>query len=161
MKAIAAMDQNRVIGLKGKIPWKSKEDFQWFKEFTMDKTIVVGKNTFDGLPKLPGRKVLVPVRDKEEPWHRISNKNGLEAVTIGRKDHLTISNLTGSLPNNWVIAGGAKTYLHYLPFITEFYITLIEGGHEGDTYMPEFEGHFLIKEPFREIKGGVIYRFSK
>jgi len=56
MKAIIAMAQNRVIGKNNGLPWPSiKEDFKWFKEFTMGKTLIVGKNTFDTLPLLKNR----------------------------------------------------------------------------------------------------------
>ena len=60
MKAIIAMSQNRAIGKNGGLPWPSiKEDFKWFKEFTMGNTIIVGKNTFDTLPLLKNRECLV------------------------------------------------------------------------------------------------------
>ncbi len=53
MKAILAMAENRVIGKNGGLPWPSiKEDFKWFREFTMGKKLIVGKNTFDTLPLL-------------------------------------------------------------------------------------------------------------
>ena len=45
MKAILAMAKNRVIGKNGGLPWHVPNDFKWFKEFTMGKKIIVGKNT--------------------------------------------------------------------------------------------------------------------
>ena len=60
MKAIIAMAKNRVIGKNNGLPWPSiKEDFKWFKEFTMGKTLIVGKTTFDTLPLLKNRECLV------------------------------------------------------------------------------------------------------
>jgi len=57
MKAILAMSKNRAIGKNGGLPWPSiKEDFKWFKEFTMGNTLIVGKNTFDTLPLLKNRE---------------------------------------------------------------------------------------------------------
>ena len=67
MKAILAMAQNRVIGKNGGLPWPSiKEDFKWFKEFTTGKKLIVGKNTFDTLPMLKNREILVLTRKVEE-----------------------------------------------------------------------------------------------
>ena len=59
MKAILAMAKNRVIGKNGGLPWHVPNDFKWFKEFTMGKKIIVGKNTFDTLPLLKNRECLV------------------------------------------------------------------------------------------------------
>ena len=67
MKAILAMAKNRVIGKNGGLPWPSiKEDFRWFKEFTTSKKLIVGKNTFDTLPMLKNREILVLTRRVEE-----------------------------------------------------------------------------------------------
>ena len=66
MKAIIAMAQNRVIGKNNGLPWPSiKEDFKWFKEFTMGKTLIVGKTTFDTLPLLKNRECLVLTKPVE------------------------------------------------------------------------------------------------
>ena len=63
MKAIAAMSKNRCVGKNKGLPWPSiKEDFKWFKEFTMGKTLILGKNTFDTLPKLKDRECMVIVK---------------------------------------------------------------------------------------------------
>jgi dihydrofolate reductase len=57
IKAIAAMDNNRLIGRGGGLPWPTiKEDFQWFKTFTANQYLVVGSTTYKTLPPLPGRK---------------------------------------------------------------------------------------------------------
>ena len=64
MKAIAAMDPHRVIGNKGILPWPSiREDFQFFKQFTMGKQLVMGKTTFLSIPPLKGRKICVVTSD--------------------------------------------------------------------------------------------------
>ena len=63
MKAIVAMDLNRVIGYKGKIPWKISADFQWFKSMTMGKFLVMGNNTFKMVGSLPFRFTFVLTND--------------------------------------------------------------------------------------------------
>ena len=62
-KAIAAMSQNRVIGLGNKIPWYLPEDFKWFKQQTIGKVILMGRKTFESLGKaLPNRKNIILTR---------------------------------------------------------------------------------------------------
>ena len=56
-QAIVAVSQNGVIGKKGGLPWRLKEDLKWFKKITMGHTVLMGRKTWDSLPfPLPGRK---------------------------------------------------------------------------------------------------------
>ena len=62
MKAILAMTPNGGIGLNNQLPWESLEgDLKRFKELTTGGTIVMGRSTWDSLPKkpLPNRKSIV------------------------------------------------------------------------------------------------------
>ena len=48
---IVAMDQNRCIGIGDNLPWYLPSDLSWFKAQTTGKTSIVGRKTFDSLPK--------------------------------------------------------------------------------------------------------------
>ena len=163
MKAIIAMAENRVIGKNGGLPWPSiKEDFRWFKEFTMGNTLIVGKNTFDTLPFLKNRECLVLVKEDKimvaMPNQYLVNNNSmtgklitmseLESYSEFRKDYL-------------IVAGGAKTYIKLLPYITEFYVTHVNGNYDGDTFMPEFEHTFSNKEVVKEFDGHKVIMYTK
>ena len=58
---ILAAAENGVIGRDGAIPWHISDDLKRFKTLTMGKTIVMGRKTWDSLPKkpLPGRRNIV------------------------------------------------------------------------------------------------------
>ena len=57
MKAIAAVSQNGVIGKNGDLPWRISGDLQWFKKITMGHVLLMGRKTWQSLPKaLPGRE---------------------------------------------------------------------------------------------------------
>ena len=164
MKAILAMAQNRVIGKNGGLPWPSiKEDFKWFKEFTMGGTLIVGKNTFDTLPLLKNRECLVLTRPVEDLDAYITNQylvnnnsmtgqritmTDLESYSEFRKDYL-------------IVAGGAKTYIKLLPYIKEFYVTHVTGNYDGDTFMPPFEDLFTHKEVVKEFDGHKVIMYTK
>ena len=157
MKAILAMAQNRVIGKNGGLPWSSiKEDFKWFKEFTMGKKLIVGKNTFDTLPMLKNREILVLTRRVEElseiPNQYLINKNDLTGKII-----TDISDLDSDI----IVAGGAKTYVRLLPYITEFYVTHVNGTYDGDTFMPPFEDLFTKFELVKEFDGHKVIKYTK
>jgi dihydrofolate reductase len=157
MKAIIAMAQNRVIGKNGGLPWPSiPNDFRWFKEFTMGKKLIVGKNTFDTLPMLKNREIFVLTRRIEElseiPNQYLINKNDLTGKII-----TDVSDLDPDI----IVAGGAKTYVRLLPYITEFYVTHVNGSYEGDTFMPPFEDLFTNKEVVKEFDGHKVIKYTK
>ncbi len=164
MKAIVAMAKNRVIGKNGKLPWPSiKEDFKHFKEFTTGKTLIVGKNTFDTLPLLKNRECLVLTKPVEAIDAYITNQylvnnnamtgqmitmEDLESYSQFRKDYL-------------IVAGGAKTYVKLLPYITEFYVTHVNGTYDGDVFMPPFEDLFTQQEVVKEFDGHKVVVYTK
>jgi len=156
MKAILAMAKNRCIGIEGKIPWHIPNDFRWFKEFTTGKKLIVGKNTFDTLPMLKNREILVLTRRIEElseiPNQYLINKNDLTGKII-----TDVSDLDPDI----IVAGGAKTYVRLLPYITEFYVTHVNGSYEGDTFMPPFEDLFTNKEVVKEFDLHKVIKYTK
>ena len=57
---IAAIGKNNELGKNNDLIWKLKGDMKFFKEMTMGNPIVMGRKTFESLPKvLPGRKNIV------------------------------------------------------------------------------------------------------
>lgn len=160
------MAQNRAIGKNGGLPWPSiKEDFKWFKEFTMNKTLIVGRTTFNTLPKLKDRECYVVT--KNSPMSTVgfytttTNSNGY----VGKEIHINyldgVIKLNEPESNNWIVAGGAKTYELFMPYITEFYVTHVNGEYEADTFMSSFEGLFDHQEVVKEFDGHKVIKYSK
>lgn len=164
MKAIAAMAKNRVIGKNGGLPWPSiKEDFKWFKEFTMGKNLVMGKNTFDTLPLLKNRQCFVIVKqvtdlDSYVTNQHMINDNNLTAKIVNMNDIYLME--LNNFPD-LIVIGGAKTYSKLLSYIDEFYITHINGDYEGDVYMPPFEHFYSKQEVIREFDGHKVVKYSR
>src|ERR1700744_2377087 len=61
---ILAMADNGVIGKDGAIPWRISDDLKRFKQLTIGKPVVMGRKTWDSLPKkpLPERANIVVTR---------------------------------------------------------------------------------------------------
>lgn len=179
MKAIMAMSENRAIGKSGGIPWSPiKNDFKWFKEFTLGKNIVVGHSTFQTLPPLKGRNIYFisrpkPITPNDIPvgdYNHHVNAHG----TVGRRicyyqeviyGQTTVDMMTG-YESQWqmtdpVIAGGAKMYELFLPYITEFYVTHIKGSYDADTFMPPFEHLFSKQEVVKEFDEHKVVKYTK
>ena len=164
MKAIVAMAKNRVIGKNSALPWPSiKEDFKHFKEFTMGKTLIVGKNTFDTLPLLKNRECLVLTKPVEAIDAYITNQylvnnNDMTGQMITMED---IESYSQFRKDYLIVVGGAKTYVKLLPYITEFYVTHVNGNYDGDTFMPEFEHLFAHQEVVKEFDGHKVIMYTK
>lgn len=120
---IAAMNKYGTLGLDGDMPWHAPEDLKLFKEYTMGKTLVMGRKTFEGLPvKLRGRNILIVSRDKN-----ISDIDNLEEYLINHKE------------DELVIAGGGEIYKQALPFVDRLVLSFIKNNDVvGDTFFPKF-----------------------
>ena len=63
LSIIVAMAKNRVIGINNQLPWRLPEDLKYFKTVTMNKPIVMGRKTFESMPKaLPNRTNVIITR---------------------------------------------------------------------------------------------------
>src|SRR5450432_2618465 len=62
---VVAKAENNVIGKGGTLPWRIPEDMKWFREITMGKPCIMGRKTWESLPKrpLPGRRNIVVTRE--------------------------------------------------------------------------------------------------
>jgi dihydrofolate reductase len=66
IRVILAIDPNGVIGVNGDLPWHYKADMQRFKTLTMGNTVIMGRKTFDSLPKpLTGRHLRVVSKTRQ------------------------------------------------------------------------------------------------
>jgi dihydrofolate reductase len=125
---LAAADADWGIGLEGGLPWRVPEDLRWFKERTMGKTVVMGRNTVNTLPsKLPGRRIVTLTRRPEGPDE--TDLPGLLALPSSTGDE------------EIVIAGGGEVYRVLMPHCGMAEITRIKGEYRCDTHMPDLSRH--------------------
>lgn len=128
---IVAMDKHRLIGKAGWMPWNLKEDLQHFKQVTLNHKIVMGRTTFEGLGKpLANRTTYVLTRnEKHYDFENVEVIHDLDALCR----HYQQSD------EQLIICGGAQIYERALPYVTEMWISLVEGDYEGDTYFPVYD----------------------
>lgn len=118
---IAAVDEEGGIGKDGGIPWDYPADRKFFRDTTMGHTVVVGRKTFDSMPRLDGRTVICVSRRK--PLGLCSVDGVLRAYENSEYEVF--------------IAGGAEIYAAFMPHVTRMLITRIPGKHGCDTFFPE------------------------
>jgi len=152
--AIVAIDKQGRIGRNGKLPWSSPADMRHFASRTKHSTVLMGRKTFDSLPRvLPFRHHVVLTRDPTSNSREVTFVPGIESAqtACARKG--------GSV---WVI-GGAEIYKQFLPLCESIIVTHIDSSfdlrHESDVFMPEWQDQFPHADPQLSEDGLKIVRY--
>lgn len=131
-----AEDQKHQIGYEGHLPWHLPADLKHFKEETMGHPILMGRKTFDSLPRiLPGRLHVV-LSHNEELLKKYLND---ERVII-LKDELELNNFLEKYANEEVCAiGGVSVFKLLLDRVDYLKKTEINASFKADTVMPDID----------------------
>lgn len=133
---IAAVGRNLELGKNNDLIWHFKEDMKFFKNTTMGHTVIMGRKTFESLPKaLPGRKNIVLslnpnyTADSAEVISSVE-----EAVKLSKDSEI-------------FVIGGGKVYELMLAYADKIYLTEIEDEcKDADTYFPTFDKKLYKRE---------------
>jgi len=127
---VVAVARNGVIGREGGLPWHISSDLKRFKEITMGKPVIMGRKTWDSLPRkpLPGRRNIVITRQPDFP------AEGAEVVATPEQ---ALSHCAGA-PEVAVIGGG-EIYRLFWPMVDRLYLTEVDLEVEGDTHFPALD----------------------
>lgn len=129
LSIIAAMAQNRVIGIDNTLPWRLPADLAHFKALTMGHHMIMGRKTYESLGKpLPGRTSVVVTRDAafRAPGCVLVHSLG-EALAACEGDAEAF------------FIGGADLYRQALEVAWRMYLTEVKIVVEGDAWFPEFD----------------------
>ena len=134
ISAIVAVDENFGIGFNGDLLEHIPEDLKHFKELTSGHNVVMGRKTWDSLPKkpLPNRHNLVITKDPS--IYELTNE--VWFYTLRQIEVLMLKNKNV----NYFIIGGGQIYEKLLPICDKVYLTKIMVSHENvNTYFPNIE----------------------
>jgi dihydrofolate reductase len=132
---VVAVAENGVIGRAGALPWRISSDLRMFRRITMGKPVIMGRKTFDSLPRvLDGRDLIVVTRDTSFAAAGVSAVGSFpEALALARRfaakrgvDEITV-------------IGGADVFRLALPSATRMYWTDVHGSPPGDVFFPKFD----------------------
>lgn len=161
--AIAAMADNRVIGIDNRMPWHLPCDLKRFKALTLGCPVVMGRNTFESLGRkpLPGRRNMVVSRTPQTGVAGVGNAGGLAVVE-------TFGSLFAALaacanePRVFLI-GGAQLYAAAFEagVVTRLELTRVFLTPQGDTFFPAFEQGFERVAEEDVCENGIHCRFER
>src|SRR5882757_11521817 len=115
-----ARARNGVIGKDGGLPWRLKSDLANFRAVTMGKPVIMGRKTWDSLPRKPlvGRTNIVLSRDGSfEPAGAVVCEEFIDAIAIAREQ--AEEDGVGEV----CVIGGASLFELTLPRARRLYLT--------------------------------------
>lgn len=158
---ILAMSRNRIIGDKNRLPWYLPEDLKKFRELTTGHIMLMGRKTFESLPKV------LPDRDH----YIITHSSDYKAVnpTACCNNHVFITNslqqalemirerlfLDDGISDEVFVIGGGEIFCQILPLTDRMYITEIKEDFAGDVLFPEMD-----PSRWREVSREVFDKFD-
>ena len=129
LTVVAAVAENGVIGRANALPWRLPADLAHFRQLTLDKTIVMGRKTWESLPGLlPRRRHLVLTRDA---GYRADGCRVLFSLEEAIADSAGESEL--------MIVGGASVYAQAMPLASRLCLTIVHAPAEGDAHFPHWD----------------------
>jgi dihydrofolate reductase len=126
---VVAVARNGVIGRGGALPWRLSSDMKRFKVATMGKPVLMGRKTWDSLPKkpLPGRQNLILTRDANFIAPDAWVFTDLAAMVAAARAMAKAANA-----EEVCVIGGAQLYNAVLPQADRIILTEVNLSPEGD-----------------------------
>jgi dihydrofolate reductase len=152
---VAAVSANGVIGINNHLPWHFSADLKRFKELTMGKPVVMGRKTYESLPKkpLPGRMNFV-LSSQRQPV--IPNDDGPFYVNDLKELKQGIE-----WQSEVIVAGGAQIYKLLMPYAYRMFITHINDSYPGDVVFPAFDPGDWYKDTYMEgEEAGIKFSYA-
>jgi len=150
---IAAMAENRVIGKNNALPWSLKADMAHFRELTTGWPCIMGRKTWESLPKrpLPGRPNIIISRSlSAEAAPMATVFSSLQEAIQHCEDYQKI-----------FICGGASIYREALLLADKIELTVIHRQYEGDVFFPEIDSSLWKKTNTVDFDGLSFVSYQK
>ena len=157
LSIIVAIAQNGAIGKDNDLLWHLSGDLKRFKQLTTGHPVVMGRKTWESLPKrpLPKRQNIVMTQNPDF---------SAEGATVVHSINDLFKALKGC-DEEVFIMGGAAIYTALLPFTHRLYITRVYRDYEADVYFPtiDMSEFTLVKlsEPMHDEESGLDYAYEE
>jgi dihydrofolate reductase len=150
---IVAVSDDLGIGKNNDLLWHLPEDMKRFKRLTTGNTIIMGKRTWESLPKrpLPGRKNVVITDIPDETFEGAVMAYSIDDAVAKCKGDSEI-----------FIIGGGTIYRQFMPLADRLYITHVHKKAEADVYFPGIDKRIwevVEKEEFIPEDDGIPYTY--
>jgi dihydrofolate reductase len=127
---IVAIAENRGIGKNNDLLWHIAEDLKRFKRITSGHPVIMGKRTFESLPRrpLPNRRNIVITDIPGEQIDGCEMAYSIEGAVAK----------CNPAEENFII-GGASVYRQFLPIADRLYLTMVHKSFDADVFFPDID----------------------
>jgi dihydrofolate reductase len=128
---IVALDEQHAIGSKQQLLCRLPNDMKYFKEITTGHTVIMGRKTFESLPKgaLPNRKNIVLSANPAIRYENTIRYGSLEEALKTCEHEAEV-----------FILGGESVYNQAMPLADKIYLTQIRHTFDNaDTFFPPID----------------------
>ncbi len=147
LSIIAVIGKNRELGKDNKLLWHIPGDLPRFKKLTMGHPVIMGRKTFESLPKaLAGRTNIVISSQKSIP--------GIDQVMLvsSLDEAIEIAQKSPGSEETFVIGGG-QIYAQAINRADRLYLTLVDATADADTFFPDYSSFTKIVEKENRTAG--------
>lgn len=133
MNIIVAVDKNWAIGCQNRLLISIPEDMRFFRDETMNKVVVMGRNTLNSFPNgkpLKNRTNIVLTRDKNFE---------MEGATVVHSVEEALEVLKAYKSEDVYIIGGEQIYRQFLDYCDVAHVTKIDYAYQADSYFPNLD----------------------
>jgi dihydrofolate reductase len=125
------MNGNKLIGVNNDLPWKLKDDLEHFKNYSMHKPIIMGRNTYDSIGRpLPNRTNIIVSNTLNEVSGCYVCNSLEDAISLGKE----------RTNDEVILIGGAKIFEEGMKIINKLVISWVDADQlKGDVYFPNFD----------------------
>ena len=158
---IAAIGKNHELGRNGDLVFHLKDDMRFFRETTTGHPVIMGRKTWDSLPKkLKNRENIVLSS------HDIKGTDTKDAPDRTVHDFNALLEEAEHSPTEYFVIGGGTIYTQFLPYADHLYLTEVdESAKDVDVFFPAFDRTAFSRQIIKKGKDHdlayVISKYSK
>ena len=137
LNIIVCIAKNRAIGRNNQLLYHLRNDLKRFKALTTGHTVIMGRRTFESLPKgaLPNRRNIVLTRGSQQ-WPNTEVYTSLDEALKHCSDNEEV-----------FIIGGSTVYHEALPLANKLFLTLVDHSpNDADTFFPVIGNEWIETE---------------
>ncbi len=151
---IVALSENNAIGVNNDLPWHLSDDLKHFKQLTKGHTVIMGRKTWNSLPRKPlplRRNIVLSTDPAFLP----------EGAEVARSVEAVVNKIAAD--EEAFVMGGATLYRQFLPLADRLYFTRVYTTIDADVYFPEVDlSHYQMvqeSELFTDDSSQLTFRY--
>jgi dihydrofolate reductase len=147
---VAAIGENNVIGIDGKLPWHISSDLKHFRALTIDKPIIMGRKTFESIGKPLDRRTNIVV---SRSLVRVGSGVVL-ATSIDAALGYARTDAEKRGVDEIMVIGGGDIFSELMPRASRLEITHVNVSPEGDSFFQEIDPKEWEQRSRRDVRAG-------